>query len=235
MYLKKIIKVYFFFILTLVTASSLIYKPEVERYLVSVLNAQGIAYSSVIHYETEVKELYNSAEMLQANMKIPEKFMIKNSNPNKVSFEIADGERMWGYPGDTDNEILKFEIRTFDKEFILNDLKLKIEGVEGEMIVKSYLKHGDVFISAGKNGDHLEFKDIGYLLAGGSDDVISVFVDLSAELRSNRRIKLVIENPEDINILVGGRSYYLNQYYPIESGFFTIAKMKPKKEEKEKL
>ncbi len=218
MNLKKILKIYLIFILTITGMSILGNNLTIKKYYNPYL-------LSVIHLFEDKSEL-DVKPSDNENISVP---ISQKLNSNDISFEVTnEPEKAYASPGDSGIEIMKLNFKTKDKGMKLKSLKLKVVGVEREKIVRLFLTSGDKFVVLGRpSDDYFKFDYINYEIAAASEDSLSVRIDLSENLQTHDRIRLDIENPEDIELIVDGNPYKIAGYYPIEGKYLSVALRRP--------
>ena len=60
-----------------------------------------------------------------------------------------------------------------------------------------------------------------------SDVILTLYVNLSLKLHTGQRIRMDIEKPEDLVLLVGKKLYEVSGYYPIKGEYISIARPRP--------
>lgn len=227
MNLKKILKIYLIFILTITGMSILGNDLTIKKYY-------NPYFLSVIHLFDDKSDLDVKPSDFDWSVFIPKNANISVSAPQKpisndISFEITnEPEKAYASPGDIGIEIMKLNFKTKDKGMKLKSLKLKVVGAEREKIVRLFLTSGDKFVALGRPSDnYFKFDYINYEIAAASEGSLSVRIDLSENLQTHDRIRLDIENPEDIELTIDEKPYKIIGYYPIEGKYLSIALRRP--------
>lgn len=157
---------------------------------------------------------------------------VKNSiievDNRKVDFEISrNKDVLYVTPGATDVNLMKISFKTYADEMALNALKLKISGVLSENIDKAVLKNGEEILAEGsmENG-FISFGNIGYKLDKNSEGSITVAVNTGRDLRAGERIRLDIEDPKDVYMIVAGEIFNLKNSFPLKGKPLSVVSLR---------
>ncbi|MBD3360838.1 hypothetical protein GF366_03485 [Candidatus Peregrinibacteria bacterium] len=220
MNIAKVIKVYFYFIMVLMATASLTFNEEVKYFIVSAFHFDEQEYIS-----DASPSGYSANIFAGGSSKI---FIAENDNPNLINFSIMnDPEKSFAEPGSKGIYVMDFVFKTKNESMVLRKLTLKVVGVDSENILKAALVKGNKPISEARHKDgYLIFDNINFKIDNDSRNKLALKVSLSPNLQTGQRIRMDIEKPSDIEILVGGRPYTINKYYPIEGEYLSIARSK---------
>jgi len=216
MNLNKIIKIYFAFVMTVSSVALMSYNDSVKQYMASVF--------------------YLNDESAQEVSFLPLD-LVENFLPNNFSFDrieyippfdfelVNDAGNAFALPGNEGVEIMKFQIKTDDKNFELDDLRLKVEGVDiGKIKEAIFMNNEGIVVRGKKENEHFIFNGIGFELEKESEGSLSLILNLSDDLHPGKRIRMDIEKSEDIGILVDNDPYTLRFDYPIRGKYLSIVK-----------
>lgn len=219
----KILRVYLIFILVITGVSSLGYVPGVKHYFAG-------QFASIIHSDSENKN-FDKVPVVQAIDvqstldSISEKLRRSRSGKNNLlNFEITnDAEKTFAKPGEKEAQSMQLIFKTKDKSVIFDSLKLKVSGTNPYNIEKIYISNNDEILASGKrDGEYFRF-NLNYKIKEDTKEIFKIKVDLSDKLETNDRLRLDIEKEEDLEIFVDGKTYSMNENYPIKGPFLTIA------------
>lgn len=215
MSIQKVIKLYFVFVMAVATMAMLTYNVRVENFIVSIFHTQG----SVQIVEPESKRMGAFADEMR--MSPP-----GESEDEPVIFSITnDPEWAFAEPGSYGVSVMDFIFRAADEDLLLQLLKLKVVGVDIKNIESAVLTDGEEFFKKGWVLDeYLIFSHINYEVLPDGEGVLTLVLDLGEDLHPGQRIRMDIEQPEDIVMLVGGEFYDVDQNYPIRGKSLSIAK-----------
>ncbi|MFH1218794.1 MAG: hypothetical protein V1679_03055 [Candidatus Peregrinibacteria bacterium] len=173
MIIAKVIRYYFVFTMAIVVAGLAVFNSNIESYFIGLFVGGG------------------ESSGIEALMKASAFDFEAGSGVEGVDYAlrfVGDSESAYAIPGEED-------VKVMDVEFIksgegkVNDLVLKIGGVDGEMIKKAYLKDGDEILDkVGVKDDMLIFGGVGYAFEG--EGMLGVYLDLSEDLKFGNRIRL---------------------------------------------
>jgi hypothetical protein len=228
MSIRKILRFYLVFTLIITAAAGLSYNKNINgeftRYYASVVHSlDQITNNGDFKYLDQ--NSFNYASIL--NIDPVRKYSNKNNNHNLVNFKIEqDIEKSYAEKGDKGIEIMKFILNTATEKLNFNYLKFKITGIEAKSLDNIYIFDGKEQISKGIiHDEYIEFKYINFKLDTNSTAELYIKVDLNDSLKAGDRMRLDIEAPEDISILVGAKRYLINEYYPIKGKYMTVIKI----------
>jgi len=194
MHIEKIIKFYFLFVMVICSTVAVGSDKTTQTFMANVLG-----FNSVEHSVAEVDN-------------------------RKVDFEISRNKDVLSIiPGSTNVDMMKISFRTHDDEMVVNGLKLKVFGVLSDNVGKAVLKSGDDVLADGQieNG-YISFGNVGHKIDKNSEGVVSVFLDVSRNLKAGERIRLDLQDQKDIYMIVGGRSFDLKTSYPIKGKSLSV-------------
>ena len=152
-----------------------------------------------------------------------------NENPALINFTIInDPEKAFAKPGSENVEMMGFSFKTEDDSLIIEDLRLKVVGVDREFIEKAMVLDEKEIIKMGKaDGDYFVFKGLNYEIPKDSKETLFLYVSMSPDITTGNRFRMDIEDSEDISLVVGSHSYSIDAYYPIEGKYLSVAKPRP--------
>ncbi|MFH1284501.1 MAG: hypothetical protein ABIH78_02840 [Candidatus Peregrinibacteria bacterium] len=218
MNIAKVIKYYFYFTMIIVTVASLTFQSDVKNYIASVFNADAVS-----GFVTDVPSFYPVYAYGLDSSKL---FVSYSQNPDLLSFDFADSsEGNFAESGASDVHVMDIALKTYGEPASLKSIRFKISGVDKSMILDSVLMYGNEIVGrASQSGDYLVFGNVNFSVEPDSEKSLSLYFDLSPELRTGQRIRADIETPEDIVLFVGKNPYTVNKYYPIKGRYLTIAR-----------
>ncbi len=220
MNIKKILKFYLVLTLMLTAFASLSYNDEFRYYLSTYA-------TSVLDYKYNETKPFVSVYSPSASLKSYEKsYVYYKDNPGNIVFNITNSpDKSMVATGTKNAEIMSFNFKTANVPIELENLALKIVGINGDDIDAAYLAIGnEVIAEAYISGDYLKFTNISYGIAANSSSSIKIKLDLSENLKINNRIRLDIESPQDSAIRVNNSLYGINGYYPMKGKYLSISK-----------
>ena len=226
MNIKKILKFYLILTLTITGLSLLSYSDVIKNYtshyyadvLDSMDNWWGNSDYKYLQGKNEAYLPDDSRNSSRRNFSD-----IKNVSAN-LNFSISnDSKNAYALPGTKLVEIMSLNFKTQEEPLKLRSVKLKISGVDFGAVERAYLMVGDSVVSnADVSQDYLNFSAIGYDVESNSTASFSIKLDLNPSMKSGQRINLDIESPEDMDIVVDGKSFKVSELYPIQGKYLTI-------------
>lgn len=225
MNISKIFKFYLILTLSLGTVAGLSYSDTVKSYYSTYSATVFNAFDD--NDDFFKKKPYAAAYTLEEFVvPSPNNFLRGNRNGRVINFLITqDAEKRFVKPGTKAAEIMQFVFKTGKENLEFDKVNLKIVGVESHNIKKAYIFEGEKLLGkVSPSGEYLKFDDIDYELKPNSTGTLAVRLDVSDNLMTHDRIRLDIENAEDLSLTVGGENYTLNEYYPITGEYLSIAK-----------
>ena len=223
MNIKKILKFYLIFTLSITSVSLLGYNDTMRQYFSGFLGEMSDSY------KYSVTKPYASIYMSDTPVKAPvSKTKFSYEKSKTINFSMSsDAEKRFAQPGQKGADAMQFLLKTQNEILELKDVNLKITGVEAEKIEKAYLFDGEKEIAntSPANG-YLKFSNLDYVVPQNSKATLKVKLDLSPELKTNNRIRLDIEKSSDISIEVGGKNYAAGSTFPMKGKYLSIAKQK---------
>lgn len=172
---------------------------------------------------------YNSSKLftnvLSVSREKEEKISI-DKGPLMLNFNLSNNaNRGFAFSGENNAEIMQIKIKSPEAKLVIKSLKFKIVGVDPSMVKNAYLiDQNKKITSATFNNDYLKFSNIMAESEVSEPILLSLRLDLAKELKSSDRIRLDIEQSEDINLIANGDSYELKQQYPIRGRYLSIIK-----------
>lgn len=230
MNISKIFKFYLILTLSLGTIAGLSYSDTVKSYYSTYSATVFNAFDDFDENATDdffKKKPYAAAYTLEEFVApSPNNFLRGNRNGRVVNFSITqDPEKRLVKPGTEGAEIMQFVFKTGKENLEFDRVNLKIVGVETHNIKRAYLFEGEKLLGkVSPSGEYLKFDNIDYQLKSNSTGVLAVRLDVSDKLMTHDRIRLDIENAEDLSLTVGGENYTLNEYYPIRGEYLSIVR-----------
>lgn len=221
MNIAKVIKVYFIFVMAISSMALLSYNDNVGNYISSVLHADNISESGKGFY----KDLMAGISYDDGGRKI---FLSHNENPSLINFSILNNPgKAFASPGDKNVDMMSFVFKTFENDLVFENLRLKIMGVDPEYIEKAMLLDEKEILQIGKkDGEYFVFEGIDYAIESFQKKSLLLYIDLSPDIKTGERLRMDIENPDDINIIVGDKPYSIDAYYPLQGKYLSIAKQR---------
>lgn len=133
-------------------------------------------------------------------------------------------------PGDNRKTVMNVSIKSGKNDLELKELKVKILGVDPLAIEKAVLMKGDtVLLKASRKNEYLLFRNIDLIISKGSEETLSIAINLNDEMAVGERIRLELEKSGDVVFLIEGSVADLSEYYfPMQSPYLTVIKKKPK-------
>jgi hypothetical protein len=219
MNIAKVIRAYFIFVMAISCVAVFSYNSTLNNFIVSVLhiNESGLATAGLFNSVSSEIPFDNNGRQT---------FISKNENDALVNFRIMNNpEGAYAPPGSTNVPMMAFSIKTNNEVALLKDLKLKIVGVDSELITKAVIGDDKELLEVGgKNGEYFVFKNINHKINSNSIEKLILYVDLSEELHTGQRFRMDIEKPEDIVMAVGPEPFTIDAYYPIEGEYLSVAR-----------
>lgn len=221
MNIAKVIKAYFLFVMAISSMALLSYNDNVGNYISSVLHADNLSESGKGFY----KNLMSGISYDNDGRKI---FLSHNENSSLINFSISNNpEKAFASPGEKNVDMMSFVLKTFEDDLVFEDLRLKITGVDPEYIEKAMLLDEKEILQIGKkDGEYFVFEGIDYLIESFQKKFLLLYVDLSSDIKTGERFRMDIENPDDINIIVGDEPYLIDAYYPLQGKYLSVTRQR---------
>lgn len=221
MNIAKVIKAYFLFVMAISSMALLSYNDNVGNYISSVLHVDNLSESGKGFYKNLMSGISYDNDGRKS-------FLSHNENPSLINFSILNNpEKAFAAPGEKNVEMMSFVFKTFENDLIFEDLRLKIIGVDPEYIEKAMLlDEKEILQTAKKDGEYFVFEGIDYAIESFQKKSLLFYIDLSPDIKTGERIRMDIENPDDINIIVGDEPYLIDAYYPLQGKYLSIAKQR---------
>lgn len=220
MNIAKVIKAYFIFVMAVSSIALFSYNDNIGNYIVSVLHADNISsdtgfYKNLmagISYDNDGRKVFSSS----------------NENSSLINFNIINNpEKAFASPGEDNKELMSFLFKTFEDDLELKYLRLKIVEADSEYIKKAILIDGKKILQIGKkDGEYFIFDNINYEIKSSDEKSLFIYISLSSDIKTGERVRMDIESPEDIVLLVGGENYIIDSYYPIQGKYLSIARQR---------
>ncbi len=153
----------------------------------------------------------------------------KKKNVESIEFEIEAGPyNSFATPGSKDERYMTLVLGTKESAAKFSSLKLKISGVDTEVVEAGRLIYEGEVLAEGVVGDgYISFKHLGVEIPEESEASVIVSVDLSSEVTTGNRLRLDIENPDDLAIRVAGEDFEMSGNYPIKGVYLSIVRPRP--------
>ena len=223
MNIEKVIKVYFFSVMAVIAMITVGQNSHVKQYMTNVVMPYFGAEEPVeeaASFESEEAFLEFLVQDFGAAV-----FEAKNDNPHLVNIELAnDPAAAFAKPGTEDVKLMDIEVQSFEEDFELDELKLKLVAVGGVVVENVYLAHGEDKLLGVSDGEYVQFGNVNFVVEAGEESALAVVVDLKEEAAVGDRLRMDIESSEDVVMLVGGEEYVINSYYPLKGKYLTVVK-----------
>lgn len=243
MNVRKILKSYLVFTLSITMLGGMYQQQEVKSYvsttLASVMHTVEI-YTGPLDFENDKfngsetggpvnNSMFASVVNLDVSGKNKRTVISKKQNVEAIDFEIEAGpENGFATPGSKGEEFMTLVIGAKSADAQFEDLKLKIEGVDSEIIEAAQLLYeGEVVAEATVVDGYLDFKRIAVDVPAETSVEVIVSIDLSSEITTGNRLRLDIENPEDLGITVEGEEFEMSAHYPVKGIYLSIVRPRP--------
>ncbi len=217
MHINKVINTYFAFVMAVSGVAFLSYSSSVNMHFknsyASVINVMD-AWSEDGNMGIEIKnnKINTSTE---AEKKL---VFVKNDIENFVNFEIVDGIG-FAQAGNEKVKIMGLNVDSEDR-VVLDRLRLRLEG---KGVVASYLYDGDKMIAKGKYNKTDDKMYLNFSVRPNAiKNTLWVVLDFSKAVTPGDRFSLNIENAEDLELRVAGKTYSVPGYYPIKGKHLSI-------------
>ncbi len=234
---SKVIKIYYYFLIVLLTIASGYYVPAVksvysDSYLYVANYAKGLSglsemrlnMASVVNFDGNTFKTTNVPLIEADYSEKSEDLMFQISMVNKFVKNAQYGAN-----------VLSLDLKSLEKDISLNKLALKVSGVSASKISSLYLSLGENVISPiSQNEDKFLFDLKGISLAKNSKISLNLFVNLSDLLSVNERFYFEIETASDFTFNSDGKQYSPKASYPQKSEFISVVGEKIKKEKDSK-
>ncbi len=220
MNLQKIIKVYFIFVMSLVSVAALTYTDSIGGVFVSAFQSDDLASESP--FANYVLDAFHEG---QHN----ELYVSDKNDPLKIDFRTEYPESNFVFSGGENVHLMTLKIKP-KKDSMLESLKFKLSVGDEEIFKKAYFtdKDGEVLAKGKSVGGYLIFDGVRLKIMEGVREEISLFVDLSDELKPGNHFRMDVEKPDDLIFIVDGAEFYLNEFYPIKGRSFSVVEKRPK-------
>lgn len=198
MHTPKLIKIYFSFVMSIVAASMLMKVPAANEQIMT----------AVAFFDFDKADTNQEIE--------------KNPFDLEFKFEKINSHAR---PGDEAMETMKIVLSSSDAPVDLENLKLKLLGINGGNIKAAHLKVGEnVLGKAVRTGQYFSFQNLDYNLKPGEEGQISLLLDLGDNLIPHDIVKFEIEQAADLKLEVGKIPYQIAGEYPIKGDSLFIVK-----------
>jgi hypothetical protein len=130
-------------------------------------------------------------------------------------------------PGDKDNNVMNLRFSTSEDPFRLKEFKLRVDGLDESEYSDLYMISAD---GQKYRGSELDGNGYGYVkfenlyLKGkfGKDLVFDLHMSVDEDLKFGKRLRFVLDRPEDLNFTVYGDRAYSDLAYPLEGPSVSI-------------
>ncbi len=228
MNVKKILKFYLIFSLTITGVASLSYTDTFKGYFSNSM------YSSGADKYLQTNSLASTLHSINF-AKTNRDYVSERSSKSTFGFEIInDPTKAFVKPGGKDVEIMQYKFKTTTETLEIKSVKLKIAGMYPEKIESVSVldeKHNKVGNGNIVDG-YLYFKNLSYKLEKNSEGILQFVVNISESSTTGERLRFDLEKPEDLEIYLDGKGVKLNSYYPIKGKYLSVAKPRAEKKEK---
>jgi uncharacterized Zn ribbon protein len=203
---------------TMVVASIAVlsYNDGFENYVLSVLHATESSLNASM-----ITPLSNFDSGLK-------EFSSKNESSSLLNFKIVkDQYGGFAAPGAEGAEMMGLHLKAGSEVVVLKDLKLKLEGVSSNVIEKAYLSDGNKVLKVGNvSGDYYSFNNINEVIDPMKTKTLYLMVDLVDDVHTGERFRMDIESPDDIVLFTGADPFSIDEYYPIQGKYLSVATVK---------
>jgi len=214
MNIRKIVRVYFGFIMMLMIVSVLTVNEDFEKYLISVFHVDA----------TEALKMSDDAIWnMDFTDQDAQKYVVENSDYSVVLKIQGVGEQRFVSPGSDDKEVMVISFGSLEEMLLVKEIKFKIEGVNSKLIKNVKIFKGDQVTLGEIDGDYVTFRKVDLKVDPGFTKELKVVASLSSMTHPGQRIRFDIEKPEDLILFHANKRYTLSAYYPIKGEYLTVA------------
>ena len=193
-----------------------------ERYLASVFHMEEG------NKKVQLAQVVTAEFVPEVTVASGSGFYNKNENLGDLNIDIVnDPSEAYVKAGREGKEMMKFRVKAGEEDVMLKFMKLKVEGVDAEMVTRAIMVVDDEKVSEGRMMEDYFLFDMRHEVEAGSVSEISLVVNLSENLTSGSRVRMDVEAPEDLEIISGGERFFINEFYPIEGKALSIIQNRP--------
>ncbi|MEK7673492.1 MAG: hypothetical protein AAB373_06435 [Patescibacteria group bacterium] len=237
MNIKKILK--FYLVLTLILSGASFVNSNdylhnhVSGYMATVFNAFGELDASNSE-EEEVENIENKV-IKTAYSAVPEFTFVNetltSSIANLFDFKIENNPaNAYASPGAKQVTLMDFNFKTKNSDLTIGKIKFKTFGLKEGELENAYIYAKDKLIStASIDQEYLEFTDLNYLLAANKEARLTFKIDLSESIKIGTRLRLDLENPEDLKLKINEERFTIQNNFPVKGKYMSISRSRFKK------
>ncbi|MFC1616180.1 hypothetical protein ACFL21_03495 [Patescibacteria group bacterium] len=182
----------------------------------------------------DVFETFSSEEFVEPNFIVKQAALKKSEKTfeslSEDSYVINlyfenDIGLAYAIPGEKGKEVMRMIIKTDEHNLKLDYIKFRIHGMEsGYLDSLHFVENEEVIKAANFEKGYAIFDDLNIELEPNTRRIISISADLSEQVSSGKRLRLDVENEEDIEIYVDDILYSVRDYYPIYGKYLSIVR-----------
>lgn len=184
MHVNRILKGYFAFLMVLTTMGAVNSSEQAMNYLASVVNAFESRPNETLVQKDAIAAL---SERVQGNF------------GENAAIELTNKiEEAYANIGAIGVKLSDFKIKNFNIGSELNEVQIKIVGVEGNKILRLQFYDGEKLLAAAeKRGEIFVFENL-QISPGNSEKTYAIKADLSPELHSGDRFRIDLISPFEV-------------------------------------
>lgn len=202
MNIERVIKTYFIFVMFVVAVSIVGYNTPTKAYMANVL---GYNFSVGEKFSEAKNEEKQTADFLT--------FAVTN-NPKKT----------FVFAGAQNSELMKLVFRSAKNDVILRGISFKIALIDPKYIKSAALVYRGKLVAEGVVQDgKLNFANMNHKFDNTTEDIFSLSINLTDDIPVGQRVRMDIENPDDIVITNGENEFKLRASYPMKGRYLSVA------------
>ncbi|MDX9970419.1 MAG: hypothetical protein RBS56_00730 [Candidatus Gracilibacteria bacterium] len=222
---SKVIKIYFYFLLVVLTIAGGSYVPSVKSVYndsfeklanyadgVKSLSGMRVNMASVVNFEGDVLKNTSTQSGNADDMRKSDDLLFEISSIKKFVKNAEYGAN-----------VLSIDLKSLEKDIELNNLALKIAGISPEKIESIYLTVGEKVIPLFLlSEDKFVFDLKGIVLSKASKMSFNLNINMADTLSVNERFYFEIERASDFTFKADGKEYSPRASYPQKSEFISV-------------
>lgn len=229
----KIIKIYFYFLVLILSIAGSTYNPSIKEFYLD-------SADKVIVYAKEAQQI-SKMRVNMANVtnydNSSKQYVSKTVDSNfsdEVFVELKKFEdRNFARIGEQEVVLMDIQLKTLSNDIELNKISLTLSGAEAEKLSELFIEYSEQkYFPTVKSGNIFVF-NFDVSLSNSSNLLLKA--NLSDNFIVNQRFRLDIENASDFEFTMNGKKYSPKSNYPILGPYFSIVGEKIAKQEKNNL
>lgn len=181
---------------------------------------------SIVGYNTPTKAYM--ANVLGYNFSVGEKFS-ESKNEEKqtadfLTFAVTNNpKKTFVFAGAQNSELMKLVFRSTKSDVILRKISFKIALIDPKYIKNAGLIYKGNLVAEGAVKDgKLNFENMNHKFDNTTEEFFSLSISLIDDIPVGQRIRMDIENPDDIVITNGENEFKLQASYPMKGKYLSV-------------